>query len=204
MSHVGLQDAGGDGTDHIMMGEGGDGLTGADAQTNPTQLPTLLEKSAKPLAEKNAKSLPFWVGKNVDNTPASQTGGQHVEALELRRDAQWVREKAKASGAAGGGALSRQDQQKSAVSTKQLSVKYYMSVIDTVEMEENSGQEEDAINWQIVFDLEDVQVGRLAKMCKVAKRTFGHRCNRPQAWPLGERKEGGFLLKFGWLPRPPR
>jgi hypothetical protein len=29
-----------------------------------------------------------------------------------------------------------------------------MSVIDTVEMEEKSGQEEDAINWQIVFDLE--------------------------------------------------
>jgi len=41
MSHVGLQDAGGDGTDHMMMGEGGDELTGADAQTNPTQLPTL-------------------------------------------------------------------------------------------------------------------------------------------------------------------
>lgn len=74
------------------------------------------------------------------------------------------------------------------VITKQLSVKYYMAVIDTVKKEEKSGQEEDAINWQIVFDLEDVQVGHLAKMCKVAKRTSGHQCNWPQAWPLGDRK----------------
>ena len=49
--------------------------------------------------------------------------------------------------------------------TKELSVKYYTAVI-----EEKSGVAEDAIDWQIAFDLEDVQVVRLAKMYKISKK----------------------------------
>ena len=55
------------------------------------------------------------------------------------------------------------------VITKQLSVKYYTAVINTVKREEKSGVAED-IDWQIAFDLEDVQVVRLAKMYKVSKK----------------------------------
>jgi len=44
-----------------------------------------------------------------------------------------------------------------------------------VDREEKSGVAEDAIDWQIAFDLEDVQVIRLAKMYKVSKKDI---------WPL--------------------
>jgi len=175
---------------------------------------------------------------------AGQKERRRVEALERRRDVQWVGKAAQAT-SAGGGALAKPDQRKSTlddahthkvykkgrlpvlkktwlenpgvftdpfdafvvVITKQLSVKYYTAVIDTVEMEEKSGIAEDATNWQIAFDLEDFQVVRLAKMYRVPKKDI---------WPPMQSathvatwgKEGGGLpfevWAFGRPPRPPR
>jgi len=39
-----------------------------------------------------------------------------------------------------------------------------------VKLEEKTGQGEDAINWQVVFYLKNVHVGRFAKMYKVNKK----------------------------------
>jgi len=83
--------------------------------------------------------------------------------------------------------------------SKQLSVKYYYTaVIDTVKKEEKSGIAADAINWQVAFDLEDVQVGHLAKMYKV---------NIKDIWPPMQSathvatwgKEGGGLSFEVWV-----
>jgi hypothetical protein len=84
------------------------------------------------------------------------------------------------------------------VITKQLSVKYYTAVIDTVKREEKSGIAEDAINWQVALDLEDVRVVRLAKMYKVKKQDI---------WPPMQSathlatwgKEGGGLPFEVWV-----
>jgi len=88
------------------------------------------------------------------------------------------------------------------VTTKQLSVEYYTAVIDTVKKEEKSGIAADAINWQVELDLEDVQVGRLAKMYKV---------NKKDIWPPMQSathvatwgKEGGGLPFEVWVATSP-
>jgi len=52
------------------------------------------------------------VGKDVDNTVTGQQERRRVEALEKRRDVQWVGKAAQAT-SAGGGALAKPDQRKS-------------------------------------------------------------------------------------------
>jgi len=45
-----------------------------------------------------------------------------------------------------------------------------MALIETMKLEERIAQTQDALNWAVVLDLENVQVTRLAKMYKVPKR----------------------------------
>jgi len=73
-------------------------------------------------------------------------------------------------------------------------------------VEEKTGQKEDAINWQVIFELEnDVQrASGLAKMYKVSKQDIWlsmQSATDVATWG----KEGGEVhSKFGWPPRPPR
>jgi len=53
---------------------------------------------------------------------------------------------------------------------KQLGVKHWMALIETMKLEERIAQTQDALNWAVVLDLENVQVTRLAKMYTVPKR----------------------------------
>jgi len=107
LSPAGLQNAA-----LIAVAWQNDALIDANAQPNPTLVPTLGGPIAKSLAKQSANPEHVQVGKKVDNTVASRKERRRVEANEKRRDEQWVGGKFQAP-SAGGGALAKPDQRKS-------------------------------------------------------------------------------------------
>jgi len=56
------------------------------------------------------------------------------------------------------------------VTIKQLAVKYWMALLETAKLEKKTGDAQEAIDWHVALDLENVQVSGLLKMCRMSKK----------------------------------